>query len=112
MIDYTKAVSSLLYKFQQDDFLLRIVDNGEQCVSLIGKNNTDARKLAVQEVCSVDQSVVYLTPFLASEKAVIRLVIILGNEENEILADWSAPEHFHPRIKKFADEFYYQWESN
>lgn len=110
MTDYKEAVSSLLYKFQQNDFVLHAIDNGGERISLVGQNNTDGRRLAVEEICSVDQSTVYLTPLLASDKAIVRLIIVLGNEKSEILADWSAPEYFCPRVEMVADEFYDQWE--
>jgi hypothetical protein len=108
MANYEEAVSSLLYKFQKGGFSIDAVYDGLQSEALRYLNNRDARKAAVDIVCSVDESSVRVKCPNTDQYA--SLFIVLGNEKCEILCDYSAPQELMPLLEFIADEFANQWE--
>ena len=108
-----KAVSSLLYKFQQRGFILQSVNDGEEnfLLSHLSSPTNDiklnSRKEAVDIICSVDQSCVRVK----KDSNLATLLIVLGNDDSEILYDYSASsEEFMQEVELIAEEFYQQWE--
>lgn len=104
-----KAVSSLLYKFQQRGFVIHVVNDGEE-EHFLGNSETnlDIRKHAVDVICSVDQSWVRIQN---NQGHGATLFIVLGNDDSEILCDYSSSsEEFMKEIELVAEEFYQQWE--
>jgi ribosome-associated translation inhibitor RaiA len=103
-----KAVSSLLYKFQMKGIKLISVYDGEEAINVSQVHNLFARKEAVDVITSVDESWVKIEDAVTKDKA--QLYIALGNDNSEILCDYSASsEEFLHRIDSIADKFYQQW---
>ena len=107
-MDYTKAVSSLLSKFQCSGFYIDSVYDGDERIFLRDKNSNDARFEAKSIITSVDESSVCLKQKETNKS--IQLLIILGNDESEILADFCAPAQLMPIVEQISEEFYSQWE--
>lgn len=104
-----KAVLSLLHKFQQRDFSLRYIFDGEE-EHYVGnaKTNLDIRKDAADIICSVDQSWVRVQN---NQGSTATLFIVLGNDDSEILCDYSSSsKELMQEIEVIAEEFYQQWE--
>jgi len=109
MANYEEAVSSLLYKFQKGGFSIISAMDGMDSFRIDDKlSNLDARKVAVDIVCSVDESSVRIKD--AESGRIASLFIVLGNEQSEILCDYSAPKDLFPRLDPIAEEFANQWE--
>jgi ribosome-associated translation inhibitor RaiA len=103
-----KAVSSLLYKFQMKGIKLISVYDGGEAINVSQVHNLFARKEAVDAITSVDESWVKIEDAVTKDKA--QLYIVLGNDNSEILCDYSASsEEFFHRIDSIADKFYQQW---
>ena len=86
------------------------VDDGEERTRISDDiSQLAAKKQAVEIVCSVDQSTVRVKDSITKQYAA--LFIVLGNDKNEILCDYLAPEDLMPRIDDIEAEFYSQWEN-
>lgn len=108
-MDYTKAISSLLSKFQRKGVEIIKVYDGEEWIDCNGNSNLDSRKIAVEAVDSVEISHVRIRYM----NEVANLVLITGNEPSEILADWGCKSEFvnlNNIIEEVSEEFYTQWE--
>lgn len=105
-----KAVSSLLLNFQLQDFAIRAVnDGGESFCFRKNKNKFSARKEAADIICSVDQAWVRVE----KDGNLATLFIVLGNDDSEILCDYSASsDEFMQEIEVVAEKFYQQWEKD
>ncbi len=79
------AVNKLLRKFQQNGFVLDMVDDGVEYTNLVGLTPTAGRKLAVDAITDVDNSTVKV---FYKDQGVTYLYLILGNDDDEILTDW------------------------
>jgi Icc-related predicted phosphoesterase len=104
-----KAVSSLLFKFQKHGFKICGVNDGEESFSFADADNRlYVRKKVTDIICSVDESWVKIQNN-QGERAT--LLIVLGNDDSEILCDysWSSKELMQS-IELVAEEFYQQWE--
>ncbi len=84
-LDWTKPVASLVYSLQQEGLRLASVYDGEEKVTLAGLSAVKARKEAVEVITSVDIATLTLRDANNSGCAVN---IILGNEPEELAADW------------------------
>jgi Icc-related predicted phosphoesterase len=104
-----KAVLSLLHKFQQRGFVLRSVYDGEEtCFLGDAESKLGSRKDAADVICSVDESWVRIQN-LSGDRAT--LFIVLGNDDSEILCDYSSSsKELMQEIEVIAEEFYQQWE--
>jgi hypothetical protein len=99
LLDWSAPVASLLNKLQMNGYKIFSVDN-----VIIDQNlsvNT-ARKKAVKEIVSVDDSAVALI----KDKKTFAVYIVLGNEPNEIVADYTDDED----LERVIDEYIDQWE--
>ena len=110
-MDYSKAVMSLLYKLQAEGVKIVEVFDGESWEKVTGDNNLQIRKNATEIITSVDTSSVRVK----YQESNATLLIVLGNDESEILADYSgkydkSDTSLMDIIDKVADEFYAQWE--
>lgn len=109
MANYEKAVSSLLCKFQKGGFSIVSVMDGVDSFRIDDKlSNLEARITAVDVACSVDESSVRIKDTESGRFA--SLFIVLGNEQSEILCDYSAPRDLFPRLDAIAEKFQNQWE--
>jgi adenosine/AMP kinase len=102
-----EAVSSLLHKFQNNNFNIVGVSDGEEFEKIEEGSKLSKRKQAVEVVCSVDQSIVHLFDENGENCA---LFIVLGNDDHEIVADFSSPRHIFPVVDEIVDAFVEQWE--
>jgi hypothetical protein len=107
MTDYTKAVSSLLHKFQSAGFYIDSVYDGAQRETLRYLNSRDARKDAIKIILSVDESCVCIKQNETNKP--VQLLIVLGNENCELLGDFCAPLALMPLVESISDKFYDQW---
>lgn len=111
--DWTQPVMSLLHKLQKADVQIvgvAIVDDYENdgWQKVIGDNNLAIRKAATDIITSVDESwvtVQYKDDFST-------LYIVLGNDTNEILADYgiSPGSKLDEILESVSEAFYEQWE--
>lgn len=116
-MDYSKAVNSLLLKLQKANVAITHVHDGEQWERVAVGSNLKVRKSAVEIITSVDESMVHVK----HDGVVGKLYLILGNEPNEILADYSAPakvtadgrvvnSKLWEILEQVSVKFYEQWE--
>jgi hypothetical protein len=106
MITKESVVNSLLFKFQVNGYNLSGVYDGEETNNVSRYSSETARKCAVEVITSVDVSHVYFN----KNNIRTRLMIVLSNEPEEILADYSIPPELEGEIDSIADAFYDQWE--
>lgn len=99
LLDWSAPVASLLYRLQLNGYKIFSVDG-----VIIDQNlsDTTARKKAVKEIVSVDDSAVALI----KDKKTFAVYIVLGNEPNEIAADYTDNED----LERVIDEYIDQWE--
>lgn len=103
-----KAVSSLLFKFQKHGFVIDSVFDGFESITTRYAKKTDARSDAVSVICSVDESWVRIRNDRGEDAT---LFIVLGNDDSEILCDYScSSKELMQSIEVVAEEFYQQWE--
>ncbi len=84
--DWSKPVSSLLNKLQQNGFTIAAVNDGEETVKMDPKkSNLANRKEATEIITSVDESGMRVT------KGNMRgfVYIVLGNEPEELVCDYT-----------------------
>jgi hypothetical protein len=103
--NWAKPVSSLLAKFQRCGYDLFAVNDGGEYI-IINKNlsRLDKRKEAVETITSVDLSSVYL---ISPKGRTFELMIVLGNEPSELVADYT---YFEEETESIVEEFCQQWE--
>ena len=107
-MDYTKSVMSLLHKFQKEGVKIVEVFDGESTEKVTGDNNLQIRKNATEIITSVDTSIVRVE-YKGSSAT---LIITLGNDESEILADYHGDQssELWEIIERIEEEFCDQWE--
>jgi hypothetical protein len=103
--NWAKPVSSLLSKFQRCGYDIMAAHDGEE-YNNINKNlsQLNKRKEAVDIITSVDLSRVYL---LSPKGRKFYLMIVLGNEPSELVADYT---YFEEETENIVEEFCQQWE--
>lgn len=106
-MDYTKSVMSLLHKFQVKGVEIVEVFDGESWEKVTGDNNLQIRKNATEIITSVDTSSVRLK-YKGSGAS---LLIVLGNDESEILADYHGDQssELWAIIETIEEKFFDQW---
>lgn len=102
-----KAVSSLLHIFQNNNFKILGVYDGEEFEEMKEGSKLSNRRQAVEVVCSVDESWVRLCD---ADGVNCHLFIVLGNDDHEIVADFSCPAHIFSVLDEIVDAFVEQWE--
>ena len=101
--DWSKPVSSLLYKLQKAGYTLVYVHDGEERVKMDHKkSNLINRKKATEVITSVDDSQ------LIVKKGDIKasLYIVLGNDPEELVADYTDWDDLEMAITEHS----IQWE--
>jgi methionine synthase II (cobalamin-independent) len=99
LLDWSVPVSSLVNKLQENGYKIFSVDD-----VIIDQNlsDTTARKKAVDEIVSVNDSAVALF----KDKKTFAVYIVLGNDPNEIAADYTDNED----LERVIDSYNEQWE--
>ena len=101
-LNWKVPVSSLLSHLQKNDYKIFSINNGAETV-LIDQNLSDktARVKAVEEIVSVDSSVIALN----KNRKTFAVYIVLGNDPEEIAADYSEDEDLEKVIDEFTDSW-------
>jgi hypothetical protein len=105
--DWSVPVKSLLAKFQMAGFAITAVNDGEETIKIDQEqSNTKIRYSATDIVVSVDAATVYIN----KDGMRARLWIVLGNEPEEIVCNYT----YHPKLESLIDEvidkYSTQWE--
>jgi hypothetical protein len=108
-LDWSKPVSSLLYRLQEKGFTLISVFDGEETTTLVNNNPIHRRKEATEIITSVDES--WVTVGYKEDRA--DLYLVLGNGPDEILADYSyCPDtELEALLEEVEDQFSRAWEN-
>ena len=106
--DWTVPVRTLIHQLQNHDFDILSVNDGEDDNHVIGLSGTLAeRQEATDYITAVDES--YLRIGKGSERGII--FIVLGNEPDELVADYGAnTEEMMPFIEEAVEAHRKQWE--
>ena len=94
-LDWSKPVNSLIHKLQKAGLVVQAVDDGGEIVNIKETKQLENRKLAVDTVVSVDFSHIILKN-ANGDRA--RIVIVLGNDPDEIVADWACSSNYSSTI--------------
>lgn len=108
LIDWTQPVMSLLHKLQKADVQIISVNDGDEYENVSGNSKLAIRKDAADMITGVDESwvrVQYKDEFAT-------LYIVLGNDANEILADYTYKPNgeLEGILESVSNKFYEQWE--
>ena len=106
--DWTQPVMSLLNKLQEADVQIIGVNDGDEYETISGNTKLAIRKDAADMITAVDESwvrVQYKDEFAT-------LYIVLGNDANEILADYryKPNSELEGILESVSSAFYEQWE--
>jgi hypothetical protein len=103
--DWTQPVLDLLELLQEQELELRTVSDGFERVELDGDAD-ERRQAAADVICSVDMS--WLSIGIGTFNA--QLALVLGNEPDEIVCDWSSKGCLEPLIELAIDLHGQQWQ--
>jgi hypothetical protein len=107
-LDWTKPVASLLHTLQTSGFTIQAVNDGQEICKFDHLNSVKARKEAVDAVTSVDESYVRIHD---ANQYGATLFIVLGNEPDELVADWShQPKFEQVRLENAIDAYINRWQ--
>lgn len=105
---YEEAVSSLLHKFQKNNFSIVAVDDfGGDIFAFRDGTKSQIRQDAVNAICAVDQSRVALKN---SNGNLTTLFIVLDTNLDEIVCDYSYDRAIEDQVEEIVVEFQDQWE--
>ena len=106
--DWTQPVMSLLHKLQEADIQIIAVNDGDEYDEVVGDTNLAARKDAADMITAVDEAWVRVK----HKDDFASLYLVLGNDTNEILADYSYPlnTELEEILHNVSSAFYEQWE--
>ena len=106
--DWTQPVMSLLHKLQKADVKIIAVNDGDEYDEVVGDTNLAARKDAADMITAVDEAWVRVQ----HQDDFATLYIVLGNDTNEILADYTftSGSKLEAIIEGVSEAFYEQWE--
>jgi hypothetical protein len=105
--DWSVPVKSLLAKFQEAGFNVSAVHDGEGMIRIDQNlSKTKVRHSAADTVVSVDESFVYVN----KDGMRARLFIVLGNEPEEIVADYNYNPQLEELLEETIDKYTLQWE--
>jgi len=106
-LDWTLPVRTLIHHFQNHDFRVLSVNDGEEDVPIVSNPYSLAeRKEATEIITSVDES--YLRVAKGEQTAII--FIVLGNEPDELVADYGCSEELMPFVDDVVNAHRNQWE--
>ena len=101
--DWKPVVRSIAKCLQEEGFALDHVDDGEEVNAILGTSTKDQRESTAELVCAVDES----TLFITKDGKRSWLFIVLGNQPEETIADYSASGE---SIDRACDRFSEIWE--
>ena len=104
--DWTQPVLELLVQLQDQGLELISVDDGEERLKPEGNDPPERRLSIAKAITSVDAS--WLLIGKRERKAT--LFIVLGNEPDELVADWTASPWLNPLIEVAVDRHRQIWE--
>jgi hypothetical protein len=105
--DWSVPVKSLLAKFQEAGFNVSAVHDGQDMLQIDQNlSKTKIRHSAADIVVSVDESFVYIN----KDGMRARLFIVLGNEPEEIVADYNYNPKLEELLEETIDKYVTQWE--
>jgi hypothetical protein len=106
--DWSQPVMSLLHKLQKAGVQIVSVNDGEGYEKVSGNTKLATRKDAADMITAVDEAWVRIQ----HQDDFATLFIVLGNNTNEILADYSFPPHtqLEEILEGVSEAFYEQWE--
>jgi hypothetical protein len=106
--DWTQPVMSLLHKLQKADVKIIAVNDGEEYENVSGDTNLAIRKDAADMITAVDESWVRVQ----HQDDSATLYIVLGNDTNEILADYgfTPGSKLEEILESVSNAFHEQWE--
>ena len=105
--DWSVPVKSLLGRFQEAGFILSAVHDGEEMIKIDQNlSKTKVRHSATETIVSVDESFVYIN----KDGMRARLFIVLGNEPEELVADYNYNPKLEELLEETIDKFSTQWE--
>ena len=110
--DWSQPVMSLLHKLQKAGVQIVGVaigdDDEDGFEDVVGDNNLAIRKDAANMITAVDEAWVRVQ----HQDDFATLFIVLGNNTNELLADYSFPPHtqLEEILEGVSEAFYEQWE--
>jgi hypothetical protein len=105
--DWSVPVKSLLGRFQEAGFNISAVHDGEKMIRIDqGLSTTAIRHSAADTVVSVDKSFVYIN----KDGMRARLFIVLGNEPEELVADYNYNPQLEELLEETIDKYSTQWE--
>jgi alpha-glucosidase (family GH31 glycosyl hydrolase) len=101
-LNWTVPVSSLLSRLQDNGYKIFSVNDGAE-MQIIDQNlsNRTSRKEATDHICSVDESAVAL----CKDGKTFAVYIVLGNDPDEIVADYTDNEDLERVIDEFSDNW-------
>jgi hypothetical protein len=102
--DWSVPVKSLLAEFQAAGFNVSAVYDGEDMIRI--DQNLSQTKTATDIVVSVDESFIYIN----KDGMRARLFIVLGNEPEEIVADYNYNPQLEELLEETIDKYTLQWE--
>lgn len=106
-LDWTLPVRTLIHHFQNHDFRVLSVNDGEEDIPIVSNPYSLAeRKEATEIITDVDES--YLRVAKGEQTAII--FIVLGNEPDELVADYGCSEELMPFVDEVVDAHRNQWE--
>jgi len=90
--DYSPIVASFIFQMLKGGWKIsRVIDCCGQSLNLSDKSNSEAKKLAKNEVLGGDDStIVFIKPNGRGKNMRIGALILLGNGADELVADWSS----------------------
>lgn len=101
--NWKPVIGSLVHKLVKAGFTLTAVDDGEERIKV------RTAKEAVEAINAVDDSHLFLTKDFAGKPVKTWLFIVLGNEPEETVADYSITE-LEPELEAVLDAFAARWE--
>lgn len=105
-LDWTLPVRTLIHHFQNHDFTILSVFDGEELIPFVSSNQWTDRQEATDAITAVDEA--WLNVSHEGRKA--RIFIVLGNEPDELVADYGCSEELMPLVDDVVDAHRNQWE--
>jgi hypothetical protein len=103
LLDWSVPVSSLVNKLQENGYKIYGVNDSEKLITIHpNHSNLVSRKKAVDIIVSVDESTLVVT----KDNKTFGLFIVLGNEPDELVADY----HSNDDLERVVEEFSSYWE--
>lgn len=103
MNNWKPVIGSLLKVLQDHNFTLVSVDNGDGRVSLAGMTPRQARQLAKNEINATDDSHLWVSH--PSHERKLWLYVVLGNEPEETVADYTVNTVLELALEQFENKW-------